>query len=311
MDEQAFTRFLKESFPFSRGLGIGDDTSVTRTGDTYQLVTKDLLIEGIHFSLDHFSLPDLAEKSLAVNLSDIAAMGGTPLYFYLGLGSPATFNEKDLQDFFSGLKQGCRKWQVELAGGDFSRSPALFISVTVVGEARQPVYRSGARSDDLIGITGACGESALGLRCLMNNIENPYFIRRHKQVEPEIEKGRILSPHAHAMIDISDGLVIDLERVLAASRKGAEIFFEKIPVSAEMAGFCRKYHIDLYETVLAGGEDYVLLFTVAPEKELELRARKITYYIIGRVTEESAPLTITHQGTRIQLPSPGYDHFRH
>ncbi len=310
MDEHAFVDFLHKHFPFSRGLGIGDDTSIVKMGDVYQLISKDILIERIHFSLDNFSLKELALKSLAVNLSDIAAMGGTPHYFYLGLGFPEKLAKKDLDDFYRGLKQGCRKWKVELAGGDFSRSSALFISITMVGQAEQPVYRSGAEHGDLIGISGDTGASALGLKCLMNNLRHTYFIQKHKEVHPEVEKGQILARYANAMIDVSDGLIIDLKRILAASNKGAEIFFEKIPVSTAMTTLCRNHNFDLYELVLAGGEDYVLLFTISPEKELALRARQMTYHIIGQVTETPHKLTVKHHGRAIRLKSPGYDHFK-
>jgi thiamine-monophosphate kinase len=310
MDEQAFVGFLQKHFPFSRGLGIGDDTSIVKVGDTYQLISTDILIEGIHFSLDNFSMKELALKSLAVNLSDIAAMGGTPHYFYLGLGFPQKLTKKDLNDFYRGLKQGCRKWKVELAGGDFSRSSALFISITLVGQAEQPVYRSGAEQGDLIGITGATGASALGLKCLMSHIQHTYFIQKHKEVDPEIEKGQILAPYANAMIDVSDGLIIDLKRILTASHKGAEISFEKIPVSTEMTTLCRNHNFDLYELVLAGGEDYVLLFTLSPEREPALRARQMTYHIIGQVRETPQYLTVKHHGRTIRLKSPGYDHFK-
>ena len=120
MNEADFVTFLQDTFPFSRGKGIGDDTSVVKTGDCCQLVTKDILIENIHFKLDHFTLEELALKSLAVNLSDIAAMGGEPQYFYLGLGVPPGMKKEKWLNFFTGLKKCCQNRKDEIKGEDFS-----------------------------------------------------------------------------------------------------------------------------------------------------------------------------------------------
>jgi thiamine-monophosphate kinase len=310
MDEKGFVRFLEDNFRFSAGKGIGDDTSAVKMGDSHQLITKDILIENIHFRLDYFSLEEIARKALAVNLSDIAAMGGKAEYFYLGLGFPTRLGEKKIFDFFKGLKKECRQWQVELAGGDFSSSPVLFISVTMVGRAENPVFREGARENDLVGITGVTGESAIGLQLLEKGIKTGPFVARHKTVKPELKKGLLLSQFVNAMIDVSDGLVLDLSRILAASKKGAHIFYEKIPVTNEMIRVCAKRGIDEYEAVLAGGEDFVLLFAISPAQESELKEQtKIgDYYIIGEVTARENEITITHNGRAISLKRPGYDH---
>jgi len=279
-------------------------------GDSHQLITKDILIENVHFKFDYFSLEQIAQKTLAVNLSDIAAMGGKAEYFYLGLGFPPRLGEKEIFDFFRGLKKGCRQWQVELAGCDFSSSPAMFISVTMVGRAENPVFREGARENDLVGITGVTGESAMGLRLLEKGIKTGPFVARHKTVKPEIEKGLLLSRFVNAMIDVSDGLVIDFSRILTASKKGANLFYEKIPVTKKMSRVCAAHNIDEYEVVLAGGEDFVLLFTISPEKESSLResGKSGDYYIIGEVTNRENDIRITHNGRKISPKCPGYDH---
>ncbi len=186
MNESDFVAYLRETFSFTHGLGIGDDTSVVKMGDVYQLITKDLLIENIHFKVDHFTLEELALKSLAVNLSDIAAMGGQPQYFYLGLGFPQQMRSGKCLDFFKGMEKGCQLWQVELAGGDFSTSSLLVISITVVGKTRDPIYRHNAQTHDLVGITGPVGESAVGLKLLLKGAGSGYFVDKHKRVTPEI-----------------------------------------------------------------------------------------------------------------------------
>lgn len=311
MDERDFVRFLEENFSFSFGKGIGDDTSVVKSGEAYQLITKDILIENVHFTLDYFNPEEIALKALAVNLSDIAAMGGEAEYFYLGLGFPRKLGERHIFDFFRGLKKGCEKWRVELAGGDFSMSAAMFISITLVGRAANPVYRGGAEQSDLLGITGVTGESAVGLKLLQRGIKTSPFVERHKTVTPEIGKGFILSKFVHSMIDVSDGLLIDLSRILAASKKGAKLFYEKIPVREKMRQVCQEHGFNEYEVVLAGGEDYVLLFTLSPEKESELSKSEehIEYYIIGEITGQENEIEVTHNNKIISSKRLGYDHF--
>jgi thiamine-monophosphate kinase len=311
MNEAEFVQYLKTAFPFSRGLGIGDDASAVQTGGVYQLVTKDILIEDVHFRLCDFTMEELALKSLAVNLSDIAAMGGTPRYFYLGLGFPRQLPRERCMEFFKGLETGCRKWNVELAGGDFSGSAAMFISVTVIGEARRPVYRHNAQTGDLIGITGVTGESAIGLRLLLQGTKNGYFQDRHRQVAPGIEKGRVLASYVNAMIDLSDGLAIDLERVLTASKKGARLAYENIPVTPQIQEICRRESWNPYEIVLGGGEDYVLLFTISREKETLLKKEHsdLEYYIIGEINGSAGSLIIEDRGRPVTIAHAGYDHF--
>jgi thiamine-monophosphate kinase len=311
MNETEFVSFLEKNFPFCYGKGVGDDASVVRCGDVFQLVSKDLLIENIHFKAGDFTLEELALKALAVNLSDIAAMGGQPRYFYLGLGFPRQWPEERCLEFFNGLVKGCRQWQVELAGGDFSASDRMVISITVVGETTKPIYRHNARLHDLIGITGITGESAIGLKLLLQGVRQGPFVARHKQVVPEIAAGRILSRYANAMIDVSDGLLMDLMRILAASRKGAHLYYEKLPVTSDIKEICREKGWDEYDTVLAGGEDYVLLFTLSNEnwQKLTQEHPQHQWTVIGEITGKPGQLDVTHQGKKLQITQPGYDHF--
>jgi thiamine-monophosphate kinase len=309
MDEQEFVAYLKKKFPFSHGLGIGDDASVVRSGKHFQLISSDILIEDVHFRLRDISLPELALKSLAVNISDIAAMGGQALYFYLGLGFPSCLSEADLLLFFKGLQQGCQKWQVELAGGDYSRSEKMTIAITIIGQSQRPVLRSGAQPGDGIAITGPTGESALGLKLLLQGESVSPFIRKHKLTVPQCAKGCLLAKYAHAMIDISDGLLLDLSRLLKASGTGAEIDYEKIPVSRPFTKLCRQYQFSEKELVLAGGEDYQLLFAISPRQEIRLQKTKMAYHIIGKITSHRQ-LRVRENGQLLQIPSLGFDHFR-
>jgi thiamine-monophosphate kinase len=311
MYETEFVSYLEKAFPFSHGRGIGDDASVVRCGDTFQLISKDLLIENIHFKTDYFTLEELARKSLAVNLSDIAAMGGQPRYFYLGLGFPRQWNKERCLDFFEGLAKGCQQWQIELAGGDFSASDLMVISITVVGETRRPIYRHTAQLHDLVGITGITGKSAIGLKLLLRGIRQGYFVERHKEAVPEIAAGQILSRYVNAMIDVSDGLLMDLNRILAGSRKGARLYYEKLPVTPEMKAICRENGWDEYETVMAGGEDYALLFTISKENwgKLARENPHPGWSVIGEIIDNPGLLEVIHQGKKIKIHRPGYDHF--
>jgi thiamine-monophosphate kinase len=310
MNEAEFVRFLTRNFPFPQGVGIGDDCSVTRRGRDHELVTTDLLIENVHFRLTDVSPGQLALKSLAVNVSDIAAMGGSPQACYLGLGFPVRLDDRWLKDFFGGMRRGCRRWGLALGGGDVSRAAHLLISITVIGHARRVVLRSGAQPDDLIGITGRTGESALGWKLIESGCPDRYYTRRHQQVEPELANGRALAGLASAMIDVSDGLLLDLSRVLEASgRRGAEIDMGQLPLSPRFRDLCRLHGWDERQLALTGGEDYVLLFTLPPEAEKRLRRRGVSFHLIGRVT--AAPgLKVYERGREVAFTRLGYDHFR-
>ncbi len=309
MDENNFVNFLRSEFPFSHGFGIGDDTSITKTYNGFQLVTKDILIEGVHFDRAYFSPEEIAVKSIGVNLSDIAAMGGRPDYFHLGLGFPTEFKGENLNRFFSSLKNECMKWDIELAGGDLSLSPdKLFISVTMTGFSSNPVRRAGAKSGDLIGISRVTGCSAIGLELLRKGIDLPFYTECHKDPNPEVKKGRAFSLYVNSMIDISDGLLIDLGRILSASGKGAQIEYENIPVTDDMRKVCEKYDLIEIDHVLAGGEDFALLFTLPPESKEKLRDTGMVYHIIGEVKAGSG-VRVLKNGKPFDVGYSGFDHF--
>lgn len=308
MDENRFVAFLKERFPFSRGVGVGDDASVTAGGGVFQLITKDLFIENVHFHRNYYSPAAIARKSLAVNLSDIAAMGGEPDYFYLGFGYPKNLGIEPMEQYFETLAEDCRSWRVQLAGGDFSAADQWIISITMIGHALKPVFRHGAQTGDIIGVTGPTGHSALGLHLLQKGFYDNEFAAAHLSAQPEISRGVRLAPLVNAMIDVSDGLAIDLKRILSASGKGAVIQFGNIPISTTFSQMCGENNLDIHETVLAGGEDYVLLFTAPPENETTLLRDIPGLTIIGHITAEPG-LNILHGEKTIELKQTGYDHF--
>lgn len=314
MNEGEFQKYLEKRFAFSQGLGIGDDAAVIKNANgSSTVITKDILIENIHFKLDYFSIKELAAKAIAVNLSDIAAMGAVPKYFLLGLGVPDRYS-KDIKLFFNETESICKNYNIELAGGDYSKSDLFFISVTMIGETNTPVLRKNAKTEDYICITKNPGESSLGLKLLEKDIRENYikqekiFIDKHIRVVPELKNGSILSKYANSMMDISDGLIKDLKRILEASQKGAIIHYEKIPVSDTFKTTCSKHKINILETVLSGGEDYGLLFTISKGNEIKLKTEDILYTVIGKITE-TQDLKIVDENKTVEINFTGYDHF--
>jgi thiamine-monophosphate kinase len=253
--------------------GIGDDAAVFRLGaGRVAVVTTDLLVEGVHFRLARAEPRRLGGKALAVNLSDLAAMGARPREAFLAVAAPGSLAVATIDAFLDGFEEMARRHQVNLLGGDTSASPGgLFVAVTVVGDAEEGrlVYRSGARPGDVIYVTGTLGDSRLGLLLLERGLslagdDRQALVRAHELPEPQVAEGEWLagSGAVSAMLDLSDGLATDLERVLEASGGlGATLSAEDLPLSAAFAQVCRELGEDPLEMALAGGEDYRLLFT--------------------------------------------------
>jgi thiamine-monophosphate kinase len=314
MIEDQFTEFLKGRFPFQGVQGIGDDCSVERVGDFLQLITKDLLVEDVHFRFRYMTPAEIALKALAVNVSDIAAMGGIPRHLYLGLGVPNSLSERELKDFFSGVQEGCKRWGLELAGGDLSRAEKFLISVTMVGRATRVVFRSNACTGDLICLSFLPGRSSIGLE-LLEKEENTgndgltqECIRYFKDPPVDLELSGYIAEYANAMIDVSDGLIIDLKRLLRASSRGARIHLEQLELNRELASFCREKEIILRDKILSGGEDYCLLFTISPINLGKLGRGGIVCQQIGRITEDDS-LVVFDRGEEIKITNAGFDHF--
>ncbi len=313
---------IRQRVPVGEGVqrGIGDDAAVITLPEGHQLLTStDMLIEGIHFRHDWTSPEDLGHKAVAVNLSDIAAMGGTPRYLYLGFACPGTTPLEDINAFLKGALEEAERYNVTLVGGDTCRSPGPWIiAVTVEGstEAGRAIGRDGAQPGDVIMVSGTLGDSAMALHLLQDNRSpGAELLARHHRPTPRVEFGRRLGKEqiAHAMIDISDGLAGDLEHILQASQVDGLIEEQSLPVSAAF-----KYHADqepaLQDLVLFGGEDYELLFTAAPENEaaaLALGAElDLPVTRIGVVQDGSGTVSLRNgKGALRPILVRGYDHF--
>lgn len=307
---------------------IGDDTSVTvQKGGRVLLATTDILIEKTHFRTSFTTPYLLGRKSLAISLSDIASMGGgEPLFFLVSVGLPGTLDKKFLDGLYSGISECAAEYGALLVGGNTSRAERITVSTTVFGEMPpgEVVYRSGAKKNDIIWVTGTPGDSALGLKLLkkegMAALRGPFrrAVLRHLAPEPRMEAGRALAEKklVTSMIDVSDGVLLDLKRVVEASGAGAEVRLRSLPLSAGMKHYLKKSRgASPYVLALSGGEDYELLFT-APEKnspkitalskELKLRMTPV-----GRIVGKRRGLKVLGEdGSEVLVKSPGYEHFK-
>jgi thiamine-monophosphate kinase len=291
--------------------------------NNYGLITTDLLVENVHFLTDKITPEDLGYKSLAVNLSDIAAMGGIPHDAYISIAIPEKLAVEYLDRFYSGIKKLADKFSVNISGGDTTHSKNDFIiCFTVYGTTDYPVYRSGAKSGNKIFTTGFLGDSAAGLNIILNDLKlnekiTGYLIKAHNHPEPKIKEGKFIAENSFAssMIDLSDGLASDLGHICSQSRTGAVIFEEKIPVSREFNKFLEVTTPENFHISYTGGEDYQLLFTV-PEKDsgtvktgyFEKFGTEI--FEIGEIVKDEGIVFVSKNGDKRPLAGKGYDHFK-
>lgn len=287
-------------------MGVGDDCALLRPDAGLELaVTTDLLVEGRHFAAGADARA-LGHKALAVNLSDLAAMGAAPRWALLALALPAV-DEPWLRDFSAGLYALADRYGVELVGGDTTRSPLRTICITALGEvpAGVALFRAGARPGDDIWVSGELGGAALALA----RPDIAAAAKRLHQPEPRVELGERLRGIAHAAIDVSDGLVGDLGHILERSQAGAVVHYERIP---RMAGFPDA--VLEKDCVLSGGDDYELVFTAAPDQrgEVEALSRELGLALtaIGSIQQGPPKLQVLDAAGKPMDFSPAFDHFR-
>ena len=305
--ERYFKKKMKQT-----ALGVGDDAAMIHVRNNYQLaISSDMLIENIHF-LKNTNPSHLGWKSLAVNLSDIAAMGATPKWATLSISLPK-INHAWLKKFSKGFFKCADKFGIDLIGGDTTKGP-LSISITIMGESKkdEALLRSGAKINDDIWVTGQLGLASMGLANLQGQLKLPPRIKmkclRALEIPtPKTFLGSYLSRYANSCIDISDGLIQDLRHILKASKVGASLLLNDIP--------CEKFiHTSKqYQFVLNGGDDYELLFT-APKKNrtfIKKIAKKTNTPVtmIGNITKKKALNILSEQGKSIKFNPKGFDHF--
>ncbi|MFB0505927.1 MAG: thiamine-phosphate kinase [Thermodesulfobacteriota bacterium] len=311
--------------------GIGDDAAVINLPKScICLVTTDILIQDTHFKLDYTDPLRLGRKALSINLSDIAAMGGTPQYFLLSMGLPAHLPFRWIEEFFHGIQQVAEEYNLSLIGGDTSLARKLTINITLIGrgKAGEVIYRKGAQMGDQIMVTGTLGNAALGLRILKSHKGDSSIshsedrdlaelIDKHLSPTPRIAEGRLIAKNhlASAMIDISDGLIADLGHILEESHAGAKIWISQLPLSEAYKRKALQYISRDIDLAISGGEDYELLLTTPRKKREKLLGLfgqfglKITP--IGEIVDPRQGLRLFLDNGREYTPrNKGYDHFK-
>jgi thiamine-monophosphate kinase len=306
-------------------LGIGDDcAALAVAGEDFLLWTVDTLIEGVHFDLAYFSLPQLGRKSLAVNLSDIAAMGGEPLYALLSLGWPRDRDPAGALALGAGLAQAAKEYGVAVIGGDTVAAPGgVMVTLSLLGRVPrgEMLTRQGARVGDRIYVTGPLGEAAGGLEILRRGLAldselHKALSQAHLDPQPQLRAGRILARQklATALIDLSDGVATDLGHVCRASGVGARIPAATAPVSPRVKTLAAQLGLDPLDLALKGGEDYQLLFTSPAAQAPALfqafaQAGLPPPLPLGEIVPGAGVWLETAAGEK-DISGQGFDHFR-
>ena len=308
--------------------GIGDDAAVIAPSrDKLTLVSKDLLIENIHFDLMYTPLKHLGYKAAVVNFSDMAAMNGLPKQIVVGIGVSSKFSVEALNEIYTGIKKACEVYKVDFVGGDTTSSEqGLFISVTVIGEAEEKKisYRSGAKASELLCVSGDLGAAYMGLLILEREKKvfqaNPdmqpdlsnhdYVLERHLKPEARVDIVKLLDEKGvvpTSMIDISDGLASETMHLCKSSNTGCVIYEEKIPIDQQTYDLAKEFGTVPSVAALNGGEDYELLFTITQadyEKVKDLK--EIT--VIGYMTDASeGQQVISNDNQSFELKAQGWD----
>ena len=299
--------------------GIGDDCAVWQAGEAAQIATTDTLVQDVHFSLSTTSWRDLGWKSLAVNLSDIAAMGGIPSYALITLGLPRDTSVEGILELYEGMQDCACAFDTFLAGGDIVAAPVLLISVSAHGRAggnmpypNNVLLRSKAMPEDAIAVTGHLGSAAAGLRLLQAGAAPAalaFALEAHRRPLPRLEVGHLaLEAGVRCGMDVSDGLMGDLQKICAASGVAAEVSAAQLPVRQEVR---QAFPEDWPQLALTGGEDYELLLVAPAEVLIAVRERSnAPLAIIGRIMQ-GRPGQVTardDQGRVLPIDRAGWDH---
>ena len=297
-------------------VGIGDDAAAWQGAEFTTLATTDTLVEGVHFT-EQCTWEEVGWKALAINLSDIAAMGGSPKYALVALTLPADTETTNVVSLYEGIAKAAKEFGVAIAGGNVSSAPTVTVTITLIGEAdlHGILTRSAARPGDMIAVTGYLGSSAAGQRMLAENLKfnsatTALFRDAHLRPQPRVPEGKLLvSQGVHAAIDMSDGLISDMAHLCEQSHVGALLNVNELPIHPMMRAAFQEEALDL---ALSGGEDYELLFTA--EKDIIERVKQqmdCPTTIVGECTSDE-PGTVTlldKDGKPFPWEQKGWDHF--
>jgi thiamine-monophosphate kinase len=298
-------------------LGIGDDTAAWKCRGKIQLATTDTLVQDVHFKLEHISWPELGYKSIAVNLSDIAAMGGIPQYALISICLPGDTDVKNIQDLYQGMLNISDKYNTAIVGGNITSAEKVTINVTIHGYCDNGILtRSSARPGDKIAVTGYTGLSRAGLIITEQDMKidpaaQAIFRKAQNQPEPRIEYGQLLAKAGvKTAIDISDGLISDLKHICNSSQVSAGIDMKSVPVHPLLKKYFKD---DCISLALSGGEDYELLFTAGANVMNKVKSKlSENVFIIGAIEKGNTGTVsiLDDNGENIYLQESGWDHFK-
>lgn len=309
--------------------GIGDDAAVIDAGNDYLLVSTDMLVEGIHFDMAYTPLQHLGYKSVAVNVSDIAAMNGKCEQITVSIAISNRFSVEAIDSLYQGIHSACTSYGVDLVGGDTTSSTSgLVISITAVGRVAKDrvALRSGAQPNDILCVTGDLGAAFLGLQVLER--EKQVFLE-DPNMQPDLEKyeyliGRLLKPEARAdiiselgdaglvptsMIDLSDGMASDVLHIARASGVGFRIYDDKVPIDTAAYETAIEFKLDPLTCALNGGEDYELMFTIRQADQEKIRNHPDIHFIGYAHERREENVLVTKEGNVVPLRAQGWDHF--
>ncbi len=309
--------------------GVGDDAAVVDSGDKYTLLSTDMLLEGVHFDLSYVPLQHLGYKAVAVNVSDIAAMNGTPKQVTINLGISNRFSVEALEVIYQGVKAACKEYGVDLVGGDTTSSGSgLVISVSILGEVAKEkiVYRDQAMENDIVCVTGDLGAAYVGLQVMER--EKQEFLA-NPDMQPKLEKydyivGRQLRPKARmdiihefaelkivptSMIDVSDGLASDIFHICKQSGLGVAIYEDKLPIDKQAYETAAEFSIDPNACALNGGEDYELLFTIGQDDFEKIKNHDDIHTIGYMQAKDKGKTFVTRNNNVVELTAQGWKHF--
>lgn len=306
MSELQIIKFIRQKFPKKRKeilKGIGDDAMVFRNG---YIVSTDSFFENIHFDLQYFSMSALGYHCMVAGLSDLAAMGASPICALISLHLTKTMTIKHIDELHNGFAHITKKYGMDIAGGDVVTSPSFGITITVIGYAKNPLMRSGAKPGQALFVTNFLGLAEVGRSALKMNLskkEYPDAINKHLFPEPRIFEAQSIKKFATSCIDTSDGLSTDAYHLAEESRIKITIDAEHIPIHPEVGRFCSTNNIEPLKCILSSGEDFELLFTAY--KLPKIKGAKI--FRIGRVMKGHG-LYLSVRGKTKPIKSSGYEH---
>lgn len=302
--------FVEHFHPLPAPFGPGDDAAIVQSRDGRFCVTTDSVVEGVHFLRSHARLQDIGYKALAVNLSDLAAMGARPDWFVCSLAIPRNFGRGEVTQLAAGMSQAARQYRIRLIGGNFTAASELSVSITAAGNLTggRALTRSGGRAGDWLYVSGTLGEARLGRQLLRQGKRTGAALRQLRPT-PRVGLGVLASAYAHAAIDVSDGFAQDLAHLCLASSLAAEVEVDRLPIAPSLLRkLSRRKQL---EFALAGGEDYELILAVPAGRSVGFehacaeKGERVTR--IGRLTQGSG--VHLREGGKILAAPRGFDHF--